>query len=211
MRSNQDVGKKVSDKAASSRSVYFFQFGKDGPVKIGVSADVGKRHSNISCGSPVPVFWLTHLWEGDVQLERALHNKFRHLWIKGEWFNPGKDLMAFVELCERRRKVTMAEIEAFPTVPWEAPGPTPLPPLKSIRFKRVRRLAWYRLDGSRQRGRGPCSAGHHSATRPTDLMPPARRIRREGEMNKAQRIAWGGFAATVALVILYAVLRYYGL
>ncbi len=65
-------------------AVYFIRRGEDGPVKIGFAKDVVSRLSaiQISCAEPVSVI---RLIEGGRETERAMHQKFAPVAIRGEW------------------------------------------------------------------------------------------------------------------------------
>jgi hypothetical protein len=66
-----------------------------GAVKIGYAADVSKRVGELQCGSP-EVLKLLVDFPGNIPDERALHSRFAHLRIRGEWFRYGDELSAFV-------------------------------------------------------------------------------------------------------------------
>jgi hypothetical protein len=74
--------------------IYFAQAGEGGPIKIGVSSrDTMERVRSIDSGSPEPVRLLgvmAGLWAE----ERELHRRFRQ--VRGEWFEPTEDLLAYV-------------------------------------------------------------------------------------------------------------------
>lgn len=66
--------------------VYMIQAGKDGPVKIGWSANVLKRHLAIQPTLPVETI-VIRLIDSDRWVEHWLHQKFTHVRLLGEWFN----------------------------------------------------------------------------------------------------------------------------
>ena len=61
--------------------VYFIQAGKDGPIKIGYTAnDVKNRLLTLQPSSPYPLTILG-VMEGDVELEKNIHKKFKRFRI----------------------------------------------------------------------------------------------------------------------------------
>ena len=94
-------------------SVYFVQAGPSGPIKIGYADDVSLRLSKIRSDNPYHVSLLLEI-EGGRDVEAALHERFDALRFRGEWFWPGKALLAFID-------------EMIPAIEPEADG-TPLSP-----------------------------------------------------------------------------------
>lgn len=81
----------------SYRHVYFARaVGGDGPIKIGCSNDVRRRIEQMSNWSPVPLEALVAV-PGSPTHEHALHRRFAHLRLHGEWFAPHPDLLAHIE------------------------------------------------------------------------------------------------------------------
>lgn len=76
--------------------VYFIQ-AENGLIKIGCvrSATLEKRYRTIGLNSPVPIALLGVIFEDDQ--DRSYHKQFAHLRHHGEWFNPGPDLISFIE------------------------------------------------------------------------------------------------------------------
>lgn len=68
--------------------VYFVQCGEDdGPIKIGSTADVDKRLSQLQVGCPFDLTLLASILVEDAEeVERELHARFRSFHIRGEWF-----------------------------------------------------------------------------------------------------------------------------
>jgi hypothetical protein len=70
---------------------------KNGPVKIGISADPWKRRDQVSTGSASPVFLIfystvsghcSRRYSSPAQaLEEGCHAELEHLRLSGEWFN----------------------------------------------------------------------------------------------------------------------------
>lgn len=75
--------------------IYFIE--SQGMVKIGYSNDPKRRLQMLSTGCPTECTLLA-ICEGDEQEEARVHERFRHLRSRGEWFNFGDDLRQFIEL-----------------------------------------------------------------------------------------------------------------
>lgn len=84
--------------------VYFVQQGDSGAIKIGCSKDPTKRLATLQCGHSEHLRMLTCA-PGTQQQERALHDRFAHLRVSGEWFRPGDDLLAYIRLVTDRRSL----------------------------------------------------------------------------------------------------------
>lgn len=65
--------------------VYFIRAGDTGPVKIGWSHNPVARIRALDEGSPVPL-QIIRLVDGNHQIERALHRRYRSLKLRREWF-----------------------------------------------------------------------------------------------------------------------------
>jgi hypothetical protein len=107
---------------AKQTVTYFIRQGTDGPIKIGKTTDLGHRFNRLQVGSAVKLNVLRVLL-GDH--ERALHERFAHLRMHGEWFEPGTDLVEFIAQCDgildtansdTVAGVTSAEISIAPMV-----------------------------------------------------------------------------------------------
>lgn len=83
--------------------VYFVRRGEDGPIKIGISIRPDVRLGELQMGSPEPLTLLGVI-EGDYTTERGLHRQFRYVHLRGEWFAPHPDLMAYIERHIRSRR-----------------------------------------------------------------------------------------------------------
>jgi hypothetical protein len=75
--------------------VYFVRCVATGRVKIGYSTDVTDRFRQLQTGSPSELELLAAVRTVRVE-EKRLHRQFSHLRIRGEWFEPGDDLMALI-------------------------------------------------------------------------------------------------------------------
>lgn len=83
-------------RAASTSRVYFIQSGHAGPIKIGYSTNpVQQRLAALQTGHPEPLRVLAEV-EGDRSVEADLHQRFRRHRMKGEWFRPDPELIAFI-------------------------------------------------------------------------------------------------------------------
>lgn len=75
--------------------VYFIRAGVSGPVKIGTARDPRKRLSGLQTSTAVPLRILGVVVGGRAQ-ERAFHEQFAHLRLRGEWFVPEPELLQFI-------------------------------------------------------------------------------------------------------------------
>ena len=74
--------------------VYFLRR-QDGLIKIGTSKNVlARRRSLESAAGPLELLLTL---PGDALVERAFHEKFQSDRVHGEWFEPSKKLLAFIE------------------------------------------------------------------------------------------------------------------
>jgi len=97
-------------------------------VKIGTSEDVPRRLAQLQSSSPVE---LEVLWQkkGGVELETALHRRFKSARAHGEWFDfPNGDPIATITeaFLEEQALLILAQQKKArePLVPWEEPGGT---------------------------------------------------------------------------------------
>ena len=75
--------------------VYLIQAGEDGPVKIGVAANVFKRLAQYRTHDPIRLR-LVGLIDGDRADEKRLLGRFSEYRLHGEWFRPGPQLVEFI-------------------------------------------------------------------------------------------------------------------
>lgn len=76
--------------------IYFVQGGNDGPIKIGYTHnDIDARLSNFQVGSPEPLTLVASA-PGGRHTERAIHIRFDHLRLHGEWFEPETELLDYI-------------------------------------------------------------------------------------------------------------------
>lgn len=71
--------------------VYFIVAPKSGAIKIGFSNDPSGRFADLSTGSPEALVFYGSIPETR-DYEQGLHRKFKHLRIKGEWFQACDEL-----------------------------------------------------------------------------------------------------------------------
>jgi hypothetical protein len=76
--------------------VYFFQPAGGGRIKIGWSKRPNERLSELAVWSPMPLVLLAAL-PGHHMHEQMVHARFSHLRAHLEWFEPGPDLIKFIE------------------------------------------------------------------------------------------------------------------
>lgn len=76
-------------------AVYFIRAGEDGPVKIGTAIDVAQRIAELQIAHYVELI-LVRTIPGNRAHERALHDRFEHLHIRGEWFHFHPDMLLAV-------------------------------------------------------------------------------------------------------------------
>lgn len=76
--------------------VYFVQQGADGPIKIGYSKDPVARFVSLQTGSAVQHRYLGNI-PGTRETERTLHARFWGAHVRGEWFDPTPELLAYID------------------------------------------------------------------------------------------------------------------
>lgn len=90
---------KLSNSQPDASTVYFLHCTRLGPymdlIKIGTTDKPAQRRHQIGGR-------LLLLEDGGRRREGQLHAKFWHLWVVGEWYRPGVDLLGYIE--ERRRE-----------------------------------------------------------------------------------------------------------
>lgn len=77
--------------------VYFIANRRRGLIKIGTSEDPRTRLLSLSNGG-IDSLHLVAVVPGDERYESALHERFEHLRVAGEWFRHQGDLEAFLSL-----------------------------------------------------------------------------------------------------------------
>lgn len=89
------------NQSTNARSVYFVQGVGGGPVKIGHSASPSARLTSLQVGSP-SVLRVVATMRGGFEVERTLHRAFAKDRLHGEWFDPSRELMAFIDEISRK-------------------------------------------------------------------------------------------------------------
>lgn len=84
--------------------VYFIQDTVGGQIKIGWTAHVRRRLSELQPGNPHPLKIIATM-PGGQKDERKLHLRFAWLRVYGEWFLPGQDLLDFIKELKESRHV----------------------------------------------------------------------------------------------------------
>lgn len=83
---------------SEARVVYFIQIGEDGPIKIGMSrGNPIRRLQAMQTGMPYELRVMGVVAEEFGRTEGQLHERFDHLRLRGEWFRPEADLIAFIK------------------------------------------------------------------------------------------------------------------
>ena len=89
-----NTGETSSAPAEKPKQVYFIQGVETKRIKIGVSVDPNARLRSLVASEPLT---LLKAIPGNVKEEKALHKRFMHLCIHGEWFEPDEELIRFIE------------------------------------------------------------------------------------------------------------------
>lgn len=78
--------------------IYFIQQGAF--VKIGTAGNVGGRVAQLQTGAPDELVLIGSM-RGGLEEERELHERFRHLHHRGEWFFLNQELRHFIRLATK--------------------------------------------------------------------------------------------------------------
>lgn len=76
--------------------IYFIQQTPGGQIKIGTAVNVATRLSTLQTAS-ASILQVLAVMPGGTTEEQALHRRFGHARIRGEWFTPTPDVLAFIE------------------------------------------------------------------------------------------------------------------
>jgi len=91
----REFAREDRERLASASNVYFIECAP-GPIKIGFSVDpVGQRIDQLQPGNPWPLR-LLFMQPGHLELEQALHERFKDYRMHGEWFRDHPFLLRFV-------------------------------------------------------------------------------------------------------------------
>ena len=78
-------------------SIYFLQVGSDGPIKIGYTiSPIKQRIRALQTISPHILRWIG-VFGGTRDDERAAHRLLQNSSLRGEWFYPTVEVLAFVQ------------------------------------------------------------------------------------------------------------------
>lgn len=77
--------------AVDRRGYVYFAGSDEGPIKIGFTTRPKRRLRELANGQAEEVRMLAVV-SGTISLERSLHHRWRHLHIRGEWFQRTADL-----------------------------------------------------------------------------------------------------------------------
>lgn len=83
--------------------VYVIRAGVGRTVKIGTTKDIKQRVASLQIGNPDTVRCIVTTLGGK-SVEAELHERFRHLLVRGEWFRYGPEIREFVREQKRLRK-----------------------------------------------------------------------------------------------------------
>lgn len=78
------------------RECVYFIGGVDGPIKIGKAKNVKSRLAGIQTGHPYKLDVIGTML-GRVGLESAIHQRFKHIRLNGEWFSRTEELVSFID------------------------------------------------------------------------------------------------------------------
>lgn len=84
--------------------IYFIQ-AESGPIKIGYTDndDIVSRLTALQIGNHEELVCIG-IREGTPRLERSLHEHFRYVHKRGEWFYPVRELLTYIERrCNKHR------------------------------------------------------------------------------------------------------------
>jgi hypothetical protein len=84
--------------------IYFIQ-AESGPIKIGHTngENIRDRLDALQVGNHEELICIG-IRKGTLRLERTLHERFRYIHKRGEWFYPVRELLAYIEKkCNRQR------------------------------------------------------------------------------------------------------------
>lgn len=76
--------------------VYFIQAGEGGPVKIGTALNPTTRVASLQTGHHAELR-LLRTASGRRDIEARLHERFRHIHVRGEWYRWCDELRQFIE------------------------------------------------------------------------------------------------------------------
>lgn len=81
--------------------VYFIQTSGSKRIKIGYSKNPKSRLGDLQCSCPDELVVLA-LLRSHRDDESDLHARFEKYWVRGEWFEPGPELLSYIAEVARR-------------------------------------------------------------------------------------------------------------
>jgi hypothetical protein len=86
-------------------AIYYVSYGEGGPIKIGFVSSfgsLGERLRGLQTGCPHDLILLA-VRAGTLADERALHCRFDRKRLRGEWFEPHRELLTHIRGVQRRK------------------------------------------------------------------------------------------------------------
>jgi hypothetical protein len=80
---------------SDEQMIYFVQSGDDGPIKIGVSTNIGKRLTALQTAHGERLR-IVGVMKGDFSKEKRIHSQFKSSLKRGEWFQATPELKDFI-------------------------------------------------------------------------------------------------------------------
>lgn len=98
----------------SETRLYFIRNETTGNVKIGISKDPEARLRSLQTGSDATLT-IMDTFPGNKWCEASLHDEFKALHVRGEWFRFGPELQEFFERC-RAERAQWRPVEEYPEI-----------------------------------------------------------------------------------------------
>lgn len=107
LRENIDEGRAIQPRPETPRlgTVYFVQGVDGGLIKIGFATNLKFRVETMQTGSPVILKVLHAIKEVDRSTEIELHERFACYRIRGEWFEPCRELLEYIDQLKMMRSL----------------------------------------------------------------------------------------------------------
>lgn len=80
---------------SDDQMIYFIQRGEDGPIKIGVSANIIDRFNSLQTAQDERLR-IVGIMKGGFSQERQIHAWFKHLQVRGEWYAATPELRDYI-------------------------------------------------------------------------------------------------------------------
>ncbi len=93
--------------------IYFIQAGENGPIKIGRADNPQERLKQLQTANPyeLKMLWVENtldtLGQSEAEYELELHQLFKLLKIRGEWFKPGEDILNYIRSSDNSYVIKM--------------------------------------------------------------------------------------------------------